>query len=744
VEDLARFADDAAQGRFYSNLVAVRSKVSRETFRFLVTEGPWGGGARGWRAQLLEAPGEPDQHYLVFHTPITVRGIGDKLYELALENDQWIIASLVLETDARGYQVVRHDFDVRFAVQDHKVFIKDKVSMTRGEMAQPTIVLRLGSEYTVRSVSRAGESLPFAQAGGIVMVRAPEAQSFDIDMEYEGWLAAPGFNGYIGPDEAILTGGYWWPHVARQQAPHGVRVQVPKGWTAVGMGELVRKEESPEGTLFQFDMPLPYNYLSLSAGPYTVTERQVGARTCAVCQLRYDEAAARTQLDVLPEMLTFFERFTAYPFTRYAVVASPNYGGPPLSAGSFFTAQPDALPLVSPQTVSQTWWGGMAGADCLRNLWPESFAAYSSGLFFRERDTHHVEEARLAYRLLPDDLDIAEHGGVQFATPERGEDARRLAQGKGAIALQVLEWEIGTDAMMTALRSFVANAPVLRSREWEHFQFAASEIAGQDLQWFFDEWVRFTGSARLELESVRLRKSSEGYSVSGGIQLSGLIRQLTVPIGLIYEDGTVEERRVGVRGLRARFSLDTDRPPQLLVVDPYLRLYREVAPEELPPMVCNLSKDAWVIVPDDMSARILELRRKIEAFLGAATIKTESEVTLEDTTKRDVIYYGSGSHPTLWDLAIQFPIWEKDGRVHLGDGAFETAQVVALAALRNPLAPTRLVGRMFGGSQLQPLTYRASAIICDRLGRPLRAQTLPIKTGPLACDLRAQQQREAP
>src|SRR5205823_5277667 len=120
------------------------------------------------------------------------------------------------------------------------------------------------------------------------------------------------------------------------------------------------------------------------AGPYIITSRMSNGRKLSVYELKPVKGRAERSLDSLEKSLAWFEKsFGTYPYTHYEVVETLGPFGGALEAYSFSTYDRGAFGAVVHE-VSHTWWGGIVPCPYTKNMWNESFANYSDGLFTRQ------------------------------------------------------------------------------------------------------------------------------------------------------------------------------------------------------------------------------------------------------------------------------------------------------------------------------------------------------------------------
>jgi len=248
---------------------------------------------------------------------------------------------------------------------------------------------------------------------------------------------------------------------------------------------------------------MPVSFYTLDMGRYTITTRKVDGHEISVYLLDPDTRLANDCIDLTAKALRFYEEtFAPYPYTRYGIVQSRGLVDMALEAYSFATFGPRALPDLIPHELSHTWWGGKASCTYTSCMWNEAFAEFSDVLFRRasgparrqqnEAAAAAANHARRAYDAMP----VA----TAFDSMNRAHAA--IGYDKGEEVLAVLEREIGSAAMVDAMKGMLSYHPG-EPLDWKHFEQIVNKVTGKDYRWFFEQWLERTGLPDLQLSNVR-------------------------------------------------------------------------------------------------------------------------------------------------------------------------------------------------------------------------------------------------
>jgi aminopeptidase N len=146
-----------------------------------------------------------------------------------------------------------------------------------------------------------------------------------------------------------------------------------------------------------------------------------------------------------------------------------------------------------------------------------------------------------------------------------------LSADKGAVVAQMLRSTMGDEKFFQALKNF------LQQNAWkpattEDFRKAAEAAMGEELRYFFIQWVESNGAPEFKLDYTIFR-TQKGFRVQG--KISQDLDTFRMPVDLKIEtEGNPEEKRVEVMGTSSEFSVDTFGKPKKVAIDPNNKVLR--------------------------------------------------------------------------------------------------------------------------------------------------------------------------
>ncbi|HLK34566.1 MAG TPA: M1 family aminopeptidase [Terriglobales bacterium] len=282
---------------------------------------------------------------------------------------------------------------------------------------------------------------------------------------------------------------------------------------------------------------------------------------------QYGETAAK-------EFQYFSSLYGQPPSTNLKVVEIPDDAGVPtawaaeiaaLSAGNIGNKVNYRLLA---DTIAHQWWGVSVSPATMNDWWlNDGFARYSEARYVEEAAGEaafqdfmkDISVGALAYDTVP----LASVGKMDPFSPE----FQSLTTDKGAEILNMLRWVMGDDKFDNTMRGFAIQFAG-KSASVNDFQNIAQQHYGQQLTWFFTQWLNSTGAPDFKNKYTVYRLGNgKGFRIVGEItQDLDLFR---MPVELKVEtDGKTEDKRIEVVGTDSPYTVDTYGRPRRIVIDP--------------------------------------------------------------------------------------------------------------------------------------------------------------------------------
>ncbi|MCP4093435.1 MAG: M1 family metallopeptidase [Planctomycetes bacterium] len=438
----------------------------------------------------------------------------------------------------RGLDVLSYDLD--FEIRADRVgFTGSTRVFLKATRALDEIVLD-AADMRIISVSSSSEQTvvgPFQYDQQLLRVPITPTLSAGQELSLEIDYQASGIAGmhFVLPSESgvnhiphVFTQGeaararFWFPcnDTPSDRATHTLTARVPRTWVTVAGGEFLSHEiDENRRTVvdsWKLDQQMPPYLFSFAAGPFVRIEDSWQGRTLWFVGEPKDGEMLRASFGETAKILTFFSEYTGfeYPFSKYAQVAVRDFpfGGMENVTNTIVTRNAlhpfeyqEARPswgLVAHEAAHQ-WFGDILTCESWPEAWlNEGFASYFKLLYQRERDGDAVFQQAMGQTI----------DGYMNAC--RGEQLRALVKRDyrlpmdlffdgtiypgGAARLNLLRGMLGEGSFRAGLKLYLEQN-AYSSVTSEDLRVALEQASGEDLSWFFEQWVYSPGYPELDL-----------------------------------------------------------------------------------------------------------------------------------------------------------------------------------------------------------------------------------------------------
>jgi len=503
------------------------------------------------------------------------------------------------------------DYQIEATLQPHlhQISARAKVKFTALQDLS-VAVFELHNDLRVTKVTdEKGQQLSAERVTQDSTVRVPlpsglsKDASTTLTFEYEGQLESadnspvPGLSlAYIGDDTSyLLYAGRWFPvsGFGLNRFTSTISITLPAHMLVIGSGKMTTSDVAPAKKsaasvlptkTFTFVYDKPSFPGTIIAGIFK--------------EFKSDEAGMDLQVYFKPTHANLAAAYTntaVQEFTYYITL----YGLPPSQKLNLVELPADTVPYVwAPEiaglagssitektnyrlladAIAHQWWGVSVSPASKDDWWiGDGFARYSEALYVEnaagaaglEEAVKDMSVGALAYDTVPlsssDKLDI-------FST-----EFQSLTTDKGAMILHMLRWVLGEDKFNKTMREFAANFAG-KSATTDDFRAIAEKYYGDQLTWFFSQWLDSTGAPEFKLKYTTYRlggaaaqnpkeEKTPGFRVTG--EISQDLDLFRMPVELkIDTDGRTEDKRIDVVGTNSPFTIETFGRPRRISIDP--------------------------------------------------------------------------------------------------------------------------------------------------------------------------------
>ncbi len=531
-----------------------------------------------------------------------------------------LLASGVFGAEKPRIQVDDYAIQAVITPQNHQIRAVARVKLTAlDDITIAVFTLHNGLKPT-RVVSATGESLTAERVSQDATIRIAlpgtlsKGSSTSITFEYEGVLQSaddspvPGLKlAYIGdPESYLLYAGGWFPMSGYgiNRFTSTISVSVPAGYTVIGSGQASTGEfaslggataarkgvaraqsgelASPAGNkVYTFTYGKPSFPGTILIGKFVATKSDEGGLDVTVYTSEQNKEYATQYADSASKSFFFYTSQFGPPYAnKLSLVELPNDTVPSawapeigaIASRSF--TQKVNYRLVA-NTVSRQWWGTMVSPATRNDWWiGDGFARYSEALYVEhlagesgfEEVIKDMEVGALAYDTVP----LAQVGKLDVFSPE----FQTLTSDKGAVILNMLRWIVGDQAFDKIMRDFTAQYSGKPATVGD-LRNLAEQDSGQQLTWFFTQWLDSTGAPEFK-DKYTIYRVQKGFRVVGEIQQDMDLFRMPVELR-IDTDGKTETKRIEVSGTNSAYEVETFGKPRKITIDPDNRVLKNSA-----------------------------------------------------------------------------------------------------------------------------------------------------------------------
>jgi aminopeptidase N len=527
-----------------------------------------------------------------------------------------------------------------------------------------SIVLNMGRRLAVRSVRRAARGvsapLPFSRPGDSIVVRLPRPAGFRdtvrFTIDYRGQIthgrglyffkAEPG---RPGRTQQVYSGGgtdgnpNWIPTYGppNDKATWDLIARVPAGLTVVSNGRLVSdrpdaparggraaRKPATHTVHWRQERPASPYLISLVVAPL----RKLSERWRDVPLDYYVSPAdlphARRLFGVTPDMMEIFTKLTGvkYPWAGYSQTTVTDFIGGMENVGA--TTLVDWLPdprayrdrpwfqhTLIPHELAHQWFGNLVTTENWSNYWlNEGMAEFMAGQYWATKHGRYAE----------DDFYLDEYQRFLASDARRRVPLASFNSNnvytKGALVMQMLKKQLGPERFWASIKRYLVRHSFGNTTS-EDLRRAVLHATGQNLDWFWDQWIYKSGYPELSVTpaydsasgtltlTVRQTQADSARTDSAGVRfVTPLVFRGVVTVWVSTASGDIRKRVRLDRREQVIQMDDLKSQPSMVVFDENNTMLKVLTFEQPTRWLANqLSRDAdlwnrsWVI--EQLAAR---------------------------------------------------------------------------------------------------------------------------------------------
>ncbi len=412
--------------------------------------------------------------------------------------------------------------------------------------------------------------------------------------------------GIIWEKGVYLAGStYWLPYFNEELITYNLTTTAPKGWRVVTIGKRTLDKTKGNFHIDTWDSPTPQEEAFLIAATFHEYSYSMGAVKAMAFLRTPDEGMANKYLETTAQYMEMYRQLVGpYPYTKFALVENfweTGYGMPSFTLlGEKVIRFPFILHSSYPHELLHNWWGNSVYVDFKKGNWCEGITSYMADHLIAEQRGLGEGYRRSTLQKFTNYVTPKNDFPLSKFLSRYDAPSASIGYGKTLMVNHMLRRKVGEKNFIKAYQKFNRDN-IYKRASFDDIRIAFEEVSGQDLKWFFEQWVQKTGAPQLILEKVVAKNVNGVHSIAFSlkqIQKAGLFN-LDVPVVIVNENG-IEYKTVKLKTKEDSFSIILKEKPLKIMIDPQFDMFRILDPRETPSTFTKAygAKKSLIILPD--------------------------------------------------------------------------------------------------------------------------------------------------
>ena len=426
-------------------------------------------------------------------------------------------------SEGHDFDVLDYDIDMIVDIPADSIWAQVTITLEALSDTLDTLFLNFHWAYTIESVKENGRELDWIPVMmdhfEVVLGREVQAgETLSVSISYHGMPAEQ--DGLFieeedSPTAVTFTNSepqgarHWIPcyDEPSDKATFTQRITVPADYQLVANGTLVSLDKNGNWWTYtwQEHYPQPTYLIAFAASKYYITRDTFAMVDGTKVPMRVwvlESNDVSSKFECTPWIMEYFSQiFPPYPFAdeKYDQIHAPLGGAMENTTCTFFNTFANwgsDWSYVIAHELSHHWWGDWLTCATWADLWlNEGFATYCEVLWWEEK---YGPQGHDAYARWIMDLYLEYGQRHPLYDPPWFDLFGVTTYEKGGSVMHMLRQVLGDSIFFAGLNTYAwrnANEAVIT----DDFQDVMEEVAGQDLDWFFDAWIYGPGHPHYEI-----------------------------------------------------------------------------------------------------------------------------------------------------------------------------------------------------------------------------------------------------
>jgi aminopeptidase N len=509
---------------------------------------------------------------------------------------------------ASRFDVTHYRIEAQIIPEQHMLRAGADLTFTPLD-ATRSVVFELNGSLKVESIEKDGKPLTgyvqdnvgVGALGPSVRIDlgqvVPANQPVTLRIRWSGALISPEGGplatkrlAYVGTEGSYLMyASRWFPFhdYAADRATSDITFIVPAGLQVAGTSDdpVAGQSDAKAGAVrYRFVHRNPVLIGNFAAGQYINRNLRYHNYELQLYAMPGSEKRLDAYAELTGRVLEFYTKQYGLPLfgNRLVVVqiddeSLDTYSGPGmvfLSSKMFDASRPVPEEKIE-REIAYQWWGQTVGLKSFDDAWLSQGLAEWSAIAYRET-TLSAGGLDAAQREQQERALTFEQTASIARAPSALDDQSAAYQSivfyKGSMVFRMLRETIGRDNFNKLLRTFLNNYRG-KNASIDEFEKLATQIANDNLRYFFAQWIEGTGVPEFTVDYQIIRTRAGKFRTRGTVKQN--LETLRMPVDLMLRaEGDNQQMTVRIEGKSEDFDFESNGQPIEVVVDPNNKILR--------------------------------------------------------------------------------------------------------------------------------------------------------------------------
>ncbi len=466
----------------------------------------------------------------------------------------------------------------------------------------------------------------------------------------------------------------WFPAQDQGTMTFTLKTHLPSGWHSISQGEEVARVAKENGQFTEWICDDPMDDIYLIAGRYIITEEDHhGVRVMTYTYQDEPELSANYRNATKKYLDMYKQLIGPYAFEKFALVENfwqTGYGMPSFTLlGSQVIRLPFIINVSYGHEILHNWWGNGVFVDWERGNWCEGITNYMADHYYKKLSGQDKGYRRSMLQNYQNYVKSERDFPLTEFRERHNPASQAIGYNKSAMTYHMLHELLGEAKFNAAWQSFYRNY-LFKAVSWAEIESEFSRQTGEDLKWFFSQWIERKGAPNLKIARVDISRKKSGYQVSLTLMQDEPTYKMRIPIRFTgAADSTIY---VFMNEKSGKFKFQFKDKPKKIHLDPDFDIFRMLDRDEIPPALSQTlgATNILLILPEDEGEAKVEFYGRFSKMLsmtGAATVLRDGESTEADLKGKTLCVLG-GKNRWLSQVKSNLP-----AGVELGEQAWTIA-----------------------------------------------------------------------